>query len=664
MPLDIKYSGAPTQTPEEARRSAATPEVRVDYPHVQLTRAGAEAGAEIGRATGVLGATMHTLGASIDTLGKTFDGVGNELFNRAVGLKQLESETKVNNAAIAWEQGQIKSDEAFRSTAGENASSAALEAKFKSDEDARQKVRSGLSSPYEQKLFDQQTTRPFITSARQASEHSAQETKTLAKQTSDAKLGLLTNRFAGAKEDADAEATAKEAEAWIRGDRHHLLGQTQDQVDRDVLEWRSKAIAGRAERMALDDPTHAKKILDDNKEELDKFDVNIWTRATERVNRYRDTRDVRNATDRADIDKKASLEDKQKLLDEEIKRIGRDGPNDVEFQERASKELVAKHNRDLQEDRDNHRKAYELIDKTVHGRMPGQDGNIQDNMDKVTAYDQDKIKGALDQLTGEEHKHFERLMQENAYDRYPASKEADAIFHYWIGASIEDPGRFLDKENETPGFLEELPIPKNQRAALWNRLYELKAKGDKADQDIASKRIYDYGANSGLIPANINANDKTSLHSYIDTELQVWHSEHPGKMPTADDKREIINSAMRNITVPGRFFGTNTTPAYKQAARPSGPYAQKFEQFKDQFQKAHPDAGPEEIQKGWTYEFYKDLLKQQQGKKDQNGPPITPKAVTTVPVAPGGGPAQAPAPVPAPTPAPAQKSTKWPIFGH
>src|SRR5215472_16257576 len=104
---EFKYTGAPTLTPEEARRTAAIPEIRETYPEVTLTRAPSKAMEAVGQGIEHLGNHMNTFGAAVRSLGNSFEHAGNELYSRASALKQLEAETNANNAGIDWTMKQI-----------------------------------------------------------------------------------------------------------------------------------------------------------------------------------------------------------------------------------------------------------------------------------------------------------------------------------------------------------------------------------------------------------------------------------------------------------------------------------------------------------------------------------------------------------------------------
>jgi hypothetical protein len=617
MPENIKYAGAPKLTPEEARRTAAIPDYRLDFPQVRLSRAGEEAGHAVGQATKELGATIHTLGASIDSLGKTFEGAGTEMWNRAVGLKQLESETKVNNATIAWEMGQNKKDEDFRSKAGEQANSGALEAHLKSSEEDRQKVRNALSSPYEQKLFDQQTTRPFITSARAAAAHAGSETKKQAQAAIEAKLGIIKNRVASATEDADRRAALQEGAQIFAGERKYAHGHNDDQVHRDYMVWATSGIAAAAERVARDDPTAAMKILEDNKADLDEVDNKIYTAVKEKVQKKWDDNASRVIADSSSGDRDETLEAKENRARQQIKELGRE--NDQEFVDRTIARLRNKDAVDREKQRQDIQNANQFVDLATHGRQPGQKKppTTLEEARAVPGFDAE-----WDRLTPHQQDEWLKTLDVNARGNFPDTPATREIYHSMDGMFDNDKDEMRRRAEADPNWIDKLQIPEVYRNALWSRNSQMRREGIKADEDTPQKRIFDHGKTVGLIPSNISKQKAEKLISYIASEMKAWHQMHPQMVAKKDDWNAMINTARSKAEEPGWLFGTNTVEEYQRDLRKLPDYKAGVEAYK----KIHPNASDLEINKALLDAYVLQKLRGEQ----------KPKAVKTTTVTPGG----------------------------
>lgn len=119
-------------TPQVNQQQIGQPGVHVDSPLAAFGGATAEA---------------------LQGLGQTVSGAGNELFARAVALKQLDNETEARNADADYmiNAGKLHAD--YSALQGK----AAVDAypKYVSDlEDLRRKSRDGLSNPMAQRMFD------------------------------------------------------------------------------------------------------------------------------------------------------------------------------------------------------------------------------------------------------------------------------------------------------------------------------------------------------------------------------------------------------------------------------------------------------------------------------------------------------------------------------
>lgn len=626
---EIKYTGAPTLTPEEARRTAAIPEYRLSFPEVRLTRAGAVAGEALGEATKTLGGAMGLVGRSIDSLGQTMEHAGNEMFQRAMGLKQLEAETKVNNAAVAWEQGQVKRDEEFTLKAGEQANSGALDAKQKTDEEARQKVRNALGSPYEQKLFDQQTTRVYLSSIRRSAEHAAKETKIFAKNSVEARANMIKNGMASAKEDADFEAADEEGKRLFMNERRFLHGQNAEQANLDYMTWRTDAIAARAQRMASEgDNTHALAILDAYKDEMDKVDVDKYTQVYGKIRAKADRDESYAAADKAiGAGKPDDLyEVQEKRLMDELKRTGR--INQPEFVKEALSNLASLHARQQYKFNEDRRQAEDFVSRATHGLRPEQNKvKPKDEKELMAIPD---MKEYWDKLSGDQQKRFLDVLNINARGNWPDTPEAKAEYRYWQGSMLLNPAEMRQKMLEDNTFIDKLKIPEHYRDTLYTQYLNVLRQGEKADEDTRVARLYNYGKQNFLIPPSIDGSkhNKPRMYSYLSSELDQWHKDHPQQMPKAEDFKVMINRARENVEGERSVWTLGFKPTsqrFQQATEPTS-------EFRNNYFKERPNASEEEMKKAFTDTYVWKLLHGEETK-----PTGGPKKVKTVPVgAPGG----------------------------
>lgn len=127
----VPYSGVPSQTLADI----PTPEMNPRVP-------GAAFGGEVAQA--------------VQGLGKTTEHAGDEIFNRAIALQNLNNETEASEADAKYmiEAGRIHAD--FNAKEGNERVQAFP--KYQQDlQEARQKIRGSLSSPMAQKSYDRQS---------------------------------------------------------------------------------------------------------------------------------------------------------------------------------------------------------------------------------------------------------------------------------------------------------------------------------------------------------------------------------------------------------------------------------------------------------------------------------------------------------------------------
>src|SRR6266404_7649341 len=127
----VPYSGVPSQTLADI----PTPEMNPRVP-------GAAFGGEVAQA--------------VQGLGKTVSGAGDEIFNRAIALQNLNNETEASEADAKYmiEAGKIHAE--YNAKEGKERVDAFP--KYQQDlQESRRQIRGSLSSPMAQKMYDRQS---------------------------------------------------------------------------------------------------------------------------------------------------------------------------------------------------------------------------------------------------------------------------------------------------------------------------------------------------------------------------------------------------------------------------------------------------------------------------------------------------------------------------
>jgi len=598
------YKPVFTQLPEEARRTAAIPSMHQDLPHVQFSTAIARAGEEAGRAVGQLGSTMHTVAQAVGTLGTAFNHAGNEIWDRAVALKQLESEKKVNDATIGYEMGQLDRDEKFKLKEGTAADSAALKAHMEESNNARLAIKNTLT-PYEQRMFDQQTTRQYIQSMRTAGSWAASQTRAAIAGSYEARLKMTTARMGNATEDADFEAGKAEATQIVK-EMQAVHGWTDEKALQHLNENIEHAFATRAKFIAETDPTTAMKMLEANKGRMNPI---IYMQAYNSVKGQLDKRGSRNiADDVFNENPDATLEDMRKraaeLADERHK-------GDITLKDLAVQRTESKW-RDQKQDQDEiQKKNLSTALDIVYG-FKTQSGKRPHTIEEAEA--EPGFKAAFDGIKDPQHRKA-IIDIINKREDFPWSPEAQAEFHKWDGLL-----RFEHKQETTaaiannPGLINDLKIPYHMRDQLYNtwranQAQMKKTEGElKVDHGVSVLRQKGYGE----MLRKMQKPAKAVFYSVLSTLAE--REEQRLKRPLKDEEWEAVGNQAFNTKEVEGWFGFKSHPEYYRTFAPG--YSKEYNIFKDRFTIKNQGANPAAIQRAFNdWKIQRDLEADEARKK-------------------------------------------------
>lgn len=593
---EIKYTGAPTVTPEEARRTAAIPEYQLKFPEVQLTTAKGKALEALGAGEQTLGNSMRTVGAAIDTLGNTLGTAGNELFGRAEGLRQLQAETNADNATINWSLNQVKRDDEFKKKRGLAANDDALAAHLTASENDRQAARDKLSSDYERKLFDRETRRTFIVSARAAGSHAATETRNQAISAQEAKLGILQNRAIGSKDDVDFKAFEAQAYDILNGQYRYLTGKGSDEIAREAATWSSKAVVGRAQLLAEVDPGGALKMLEANRQQLDLIDERMFIAAHKEIKARAEDRDARVYADRAYSAKPdAPLDDVEKAA---VAQAERDHPGDLRIRDKTIERVRGTFANERAKQADLEHRSWTTVEKALAGMVDVQQGQKPTKWEELEAVP--GIKEALnyiqhkDELINRAH----RIIRDNAYgDRWADTPEAHKRGQDLEGMYISGDRRFLSIK------LEDEHLPRGGKwgkDSLIEKQMRMREQGVNFEENPHVRQAFGAMTAVGMLdrkyttPGSTQNEFKSAIYHAIQAELQL----NEGK-PLNDENYRAIGKRLLSQD-PGWF----QWPGYRKIEEVSSKDRPVFEQIK----KDHPGMDQKSLMAIYAIQKYKALF--------------------------------------------------------
>lgn len=250
----VPYNPVPQVEPTQA----AVPSVHVDAPTAAFGGATAEA---------------------FQSLGREVQGAGDKLWNRAVQMKELDSESNVNNAVTAnlLQSGQLTNN--FRQLSGDQPQKALAD-----HTDAlvkgRADIRASLGSDYERKLFDRETMRRQGYDILNSSSHAADQLKTFNKQSAIAKQDATIDRMASDPFNEDYRHQTIKDLISSEGELSMRDGDSPEMTANRIKARVGQAIGTVAGTMSKTDPDKADALMADYK---DKMPAGVYDKAMETV---------------------------------------------------------------------------------------------------------------------------------------------------------------------------------------------------------------------------------------------------------------------------------------------------------------------------------------------------------------------------------------------
>jgi hypothetical protein len=213
-----KYTPYPTVEPQ----FKATPSITEKFPEVQISNAVGEALKIVGHGTGVLSEAYKAEGEAWGRLGASAKNAGNELFDRAVAMKQLDIQKEVDDATLKLYNQSSDAVEAHGATLGENAVKGAPAVR-KSIMDMRAQIASGLTSEVAKREFNGKTLNIIGSDSRRITEHARQQDLALKKETNQQTINMYIDQASRADNPEEKKRIMDDLDKQIDFG-HHLYG--------------------------------------------------------------------------------------------------------------------------------------------------------------------------------------------------------------------------------------------------------------------------------------------------------------------------------------------------------------------------------------------------------------------------------------------------------
>jgi hypothetical protein len=549
----VPYS---TVKPEELRR--ADEKVQISFPEVHFSNS-------IGQAVASVGQGMQTVShatrvaQSFDNLGTNFNKVGETLWNRAIGLQDVQNQTTQTKAEIEFDKYVGEKNTAFDQLQGDAASEGALKAHLKDIDDARTKMLKTLPNEAVKRGFDLSSLKTVGRSGMKAAEHAAKETRAAFITSSEARVDQIQDRISKTDSPDETKDLAKSAHDEIFGKQAPAKGWGIEKAQEALQKILSDSYASQISRISRTDPTTARKMLEteENKALIrgPKYEETMnHILMNERVIQ---SRNIGNEIQEANPD--APLEEKIDKAKERAKEINPNSPLLSEDAVRIVKQKHEEHNREVKDASD---KRKNTVEQALYGYdAPG--GKMPMNREQLFAAGEE-VRKAYESSTEKEQRRYDKVMEATAKGDVP---ETEATRHrvydleeMWAKQQV----RFRDHDI----LSEQIPI--KERTRLREKQLQVIKEGVKLEADPHTDRAINIMRAGGILPKDLKqGNPKWNAFSGMVREALVEQGKRQGfdKPLTEEQIRQIGNMVLEKQAGSGYWFNKDwgTVPLYETA---------------------------------------------------------------------------------------------------
>jgi hypothetical protein len=502
-----------------------------------------------------------TVADAFSNLGKVAEHAGDEIFNRAIALQNLNEEAKAKDADTKYmiEAGNLHA----KFSAEQGKSAADLYPKYQQDlAEARTRIRGELKTPVAQKAYDANSLSTMGRTIFNGAGHAANEFKKYVAGASDARVEAQKNEVFQNNDDQTFKSSIGTVEDEIRRTQAPIAGWSPEKTDQVVNQAKSDLLARRIQGIARKDPIAAKQMFEANRDKLWYEDKNK-TESIVQTQLYGTGSRMIAANINKDLFEPSQGKPPEKGLEERIQE-GRDiadkqFPNDPQMKEyvtSAIRQGYQGHKRDVKDTEDNNRLT---LANAINGDMGGK---VPTTVEELRAIHPDVDK-AWDDLPGTKKGAFLRALANNAKGDYGETEANYRTYQSLRGmANSTDEKDRLDFLNKN--MIDE-EMPRKWRTQLI-KLQERLRQDSSADPRVnhAMRIITDYGIAPDPKDKEATNQFRGALQEALDVE-----QEQSQKPPDAKKIKEIGSRLIQQMADPTKFtFGgllNRTTPMYERS---------------------------------------------------------------------------------------------------
>lgn len=535
-----------SQVSPAAQRSADE-KVQINFPSVEFHNSVGQALAQVGeQGFGTLSRATREVGSAFDNLGSSLTNVGNELFNRALGLQEVQNQTTQAKAEIEYDKYIGEKQVAFNQLQGEAASEGAFKAHLKDIEDKRQEMIAKLPNRSVQTGFEKSTASSIGRVGIQAATHAATETRKAFISSSEARVDQYKDQISKTTNIKETEDLAKRIHDEVFGKQAPARGWNAEVADQNFKKMLGDAYSSQAENISRTDPTTARQILETNK---DFIGQHRYQQATEHVlnnERIIQSRNIGNEIQDKNPD--APLEQKIDEAKERAKQVNPNAPLLVEDAVRSVKQKHEEHNREVKDALD---KRKSTVEQALYGfDAPG--GKMPETREQLFAAGED-VRKAYEGLPEKEQRRIDKILDRTAKGEIPETAATRSRVYDLEEMWARDQARFRDHDIMS----EQIPIA--ERTRLRTKQLQVIKEGIKLEADPHTDRAINIMRAGGILPKDLKpGSPKWNAFSGMVREALVEQGKRQGfdKPLTEEQYRQIGNEILEKVEGSG-WFGSN-----------------------------------------------------------------------------------------------------------
>ncbi len=463
--------------------------------------------------------------AAVANLGKVIEGAGNELFNRAIALKQVDNEAEAKEADTKYmiESGKLHAE--YNSLQGDQAVKAYP--KYQEDlEKTRTEIRNSLSNPASQRLYDSSSKSTMGRNIFNGAGFAATQQKQYVAGASTARVQTLMDQVIQTPDERTFRSSLSSVETEIRGSQAQIAGWSPEKTEEEVARAKSQLITNRTQGLARTDPWGAKDFLERNRGQLTALDVNKADNYVQVATHGAGAKLI-SAEVNADLKSDPLGKDKtlQERIDEAREKAKKLAPDDPLMADYATQRVISDWNqaRSVKKDFDLNNKN--TLSKSLMGQFDP-NGKLPTTVEELTA--NPEARAAWEQTNPKDQRSYLAALSKNAKGDQGWTQDSLKRNLQLKGLAQADPKAFMEVDilNEN--------LPNSAKIALANQQISLKGKAESDPRVTHAMQVLrPMTQAAGLDPTK----DKDQFYQFVGSlqDAMDQYQKDNKKLPNADE---------------------------------------------------------------------------------------------------------------------------------